>query len=426
MKPNITELIVNQDKCIGCGVCSAICPVDVLPMSFNENGLYQPFETDGCLDKCTICLDVCPFIEENNSEYKIAKKLYKNNSNIQHDKDLGFFLKSYVVYKTDELERLKSASGGGGHWLLSKLLQTNTVDKIITVESNLDPDKLFKFSVFNDVSELDNTRGSVYYPTELSEVLDYIMKNDATYAITALPCYAKAIRLAQEKNHKLRKRIKYIVGLVCGQMKTKYFTEELGKIATGSSKLNSMKFRVKQEKESANNFAFEFNNNSKLTWNTEPGTFWRNRTFTPNACNSCIDTFAETTDIVIMDAWLPEYAKDYRGHTLLLVRDKNLNNILLDSKELVVKKVESSKVLASQKGVVVNKKAVAKGTKNPILHKVIEIKLKIQKLSNNGQYSLNAKEITLLISKIRKLEKIQRIVSLPIRAINKIYRKIKR
>jgi coenzyme F420 hydrogenase subunit beta len=430
MKPNITELIVNQDKCIGCGVCSAICPVDVLPMSFNENGLYQPFEKSGCLDRCTLCLDACPFIEENDSEFEIAKKLYASQKNIEYDKDLGFFLKSYVAHKTDELERLKSASGGGGHWLLSELLKTKVVDKVITVESNKDSDKLFKFSVFNELEELNNTRGSVYYPTELSEVLEYINKNDGNYVITALPCYAKAIRLAQKKNNKLRKRIKYIVGLVCGQMKTKYFTEELGKIAIGTDRLSSINYRVKQEQEPANNFAFEIigtdNTVGKLNRNDKPNDFWGTRMFTPNACNTCIDTFAETTDIVIMDAWLPEYVKDYRGHVLILVRNEELENILLSSKDLDIREIDHKKVLRSQKGVVVNKKAVALGTKNPILHKIIEIKLKIQKLSNNGEYSSNTKEITLLLLKIKKLQKIQRIISIPIIAINKIHRKIKR
>ena len=68
MRPNITELIVQQDKCIGCGVCDTICPVDVLDMQFNTIGMYEPKESEGCLAKCTLCIDVCPFVETNKTE----------------------------------------------------------------------------------------------------------------------------------------------------------------------------------------------------------------------------------------------------------------------------------------------------------------------------------------------------------------------
>ena len=47
MKPNITELIVEHDLCIGYGMY----PVDVLPMKFNSFGMYIPSEIPACLDK---------------------------------------------------------------------------------------------------------------------------------------------------------------------------------------------------------------------------------------------------------------------------------------------------------------------------------------------------------------------------------------
>jgi coenzyme F420 hydrogenase subunit beta len=187
MKPNIIELIVNQDKCIGCGVCDTICPVNVLSMQFNDIGMYEPEETEGCLNKCTLCIDICPFVETNKTEKELAKDLYSKEGEIQFHKDLGYYISTYVAHKKEMVDRLKSASGGAGHSILNRLLETKMVDAVLSVESNENPDKLFKFSVFKKTEELQQNRGSVYYPTEISEVLDYVIQNEGIYAITALP-----------------------------------------------------------------------------------------------------------------------------------------------------------------------------------------------------------------------------------------------
>ena len=68
MSFNIIQTTVLKNQCIGCGTCDAICPVDVLKMDFNSSGMYEPIESDGCLDKCTLCMDACPFVEENENE----------------------------------------------------------------------------------------------------------------------------------------------------------------------------------------------------------------------------------------------------------------------------------------------------------------------------------------------------------------------
>lgn len=432
MSFNIIQTTVLKDKCIGCGTCDAICPVDVLKMDFNSSGMYEPIESDGCLDKCTLCMDACPFVEENQDEKELAKNLYENEQNILFHQDLGYFIKTYEVHKKEISERLKSASGGAGHSILQNLLKQKLVDTILTVESNNDPDKLFKFSSFKELENLKKVRSSVYYPTEMSEVLDYVMKNDGTYAITTLPCFAKAIRLAQGKNSKLRKRIKFVIGLVCGQMKSKEFTHTLAKNAIETDRLKHVNFRLKQETEPASNFAFEFKSikdgsTGRLNWTEKmdgPGKLWGTRAFTPNACNSCTDVFAHAADIVLMDAWLPEYKKDYRGTSLVIARSNAIAQVLENSSDIAVKEIDHKKVFLSQKPVVDNKNAIFYGSKNIFIQLVNQQKLQIQKLSNDG-YEKNKKEIDLCFAKIKSIQKIHRLLILPKRVVLKIYRIVK-
>lgn len=48
--------MVNKPLCIGCGVCSAMCPVDAI--SFDESGKAQ-INKEICI-KCKACQNACP------------------------------------------------------------------------------------------------------------------------------------------------------------------------------------------------------------------------------------------------------------------------------------------------------------------------------------------------------------------------------
>jgi len=57
-------VLIEVDRCKGCGICEDPCPVDILYMSterFNAKG-YRPIEVSD-MSKCTgcgICAVVCP------------------------------------------------------------------------------------------------------------------------------------------------------------------------------------------------------------------------------------------------------------------------------------------------------------------------------------------------------------------------------
>ena len=47
-------LVVNGDKCVGCGLCVSLCPRDAL----KAWGLCH-VDVDKC-NECLVCLDYCP------------------------------------------------------------------------------------------------------------------------------------------------------------------------------------------------------------------------------------------------------------------------------------------------------------------------------------------------------------------------------
>lgn len=95
-------------------------------------------------------------------------------------------------------------------------------------------------------------------------------------------------------------------------------------------------------------------------WSEGIGSVWRDRYFTPNACNFCDDSFAELADVCFMDVWLPEYSADWRGHSIILVRKNSLSKMLKKASEnnsISIKPLSIAKVIKSQTGVLKSKRA---------------------------------------------------------------------
>lgn len=68
-------------------------------------------------------------------------------------------------------------------------------------------------------------------------------------------------------------------------------------------------------------------------------------------CDYCDDVLAETADISIGDAWLPEYVKDSYGTNIIIVRNPFLLKIIENNKkELKINELSVRKVYLSQAG----------------------------------------------------------------------------
>ncbi len=209
----------------------------------------------------------------------------------------------------------------------------NLVDHVACVSPNDDPEKLFKFKICNTPEEVRGCSRSCYYPVETSEVIRHILQHEGRYAIIGLPCVCKAIRLATQLSLKLQRRIKFVLGLVCSQTKSKFFVEYICAMGGGDPySLSGVTFRIKDSNRPASDFGMKWvcrdrsNRASEgIVFSTEGmNRVWRDRYFTPNACNFCDDIFAELADVCFMDTWLPAYKRDFRGTSIVLVRNSEI------------------------------------------------------------------------------------------------------
>ena len=334
-KKNIFNTVVKPDLCIGCGICAALCPFKCIEMQM-RSGEFKPMLVDKCLD-CGLCFEVCPANREELNQEDIAKLCFAKEKNIHHHFATGFYLSSYVGYSLTNYHRERGASGGMATWLLENLLISGSVDRVIAVvKSDNSDNALFKFQIMSSVEEIRNASSSKYYPVELSSCLDQIINDEQEhrYAIMGLPCFLYGIRKAISQNPKLKREIRFLIGLVCGHYPNANFTEYLSKLARVRPKgIETLDYRVKKGTRTSINYGFRVKKKdgrySKTLWtNGVMGILWREYYFCHNACSYCDDVFAEVADIVFMDAWFPEAIPVIQGTSLIIVRNPVLSMVL--------------------------------------------------------------------------------------------------
>jgi len=363
---DVISKIVSNDLCIGCGVCAGVCPSKVLEMNWQENGDRAPIKVGGCPPKCDLCLRVCPFNDQSHNESTLAAERFGALQGIQHDEAIGYYLSIYVGYSTTADHRARGSSGGMCTWMLETLLNTGQVDAVVCVGRGATHDQLFAYQILEAIEEVRAAASSRYYPVDMADVVRQLQASgpDKRYAIVGLPCTLKALRLAMIRLPRLRKRVVFLLGLVCGHLPNRYYTEYLARLSgVMPDRLETADYRLKKGKR-AGNSAFRAYTHGGAEWKLvpfagRPSRAWGEGYFQRNACNYCDDVFAETADAVFMDAWLPEYESDPRGHSLIIVRHPALRELLeegIEEKTCHLEPIPVNKVVASQRGGVYRKK----------------------------------------------------------------------
>lgn len=353
--PVITD-IVDQGFCSGCGVCTAICPHGCLQMAWSEHGLRIPREVRPCQAQCGLCVDVCPFSSDGPNEDDLAEELFAAVPGSTKTEGLGYWVGAYVGHAVAGTCRQDGSSGGVARWFFAALLEMGHVERVLCVMPGPDADNLFCFAEALHPSDVLTSSKSAYYPTDVGAVLRAAMKSEGRFGLVALPCLAKATRLAARRIPALARSVGAVGGLVCGQLKSRGFTEYLSRaLGVPPGELRRVSFRDKDPARPANDFTFVAVGAEKsgaLTFASGPyGVAHGTGEFRPTACDACDDVFAETADIAFMDAWLPGYATDPKGTSIVLTRSAQADEVIragIDSGALDMQPISIADVLRSQ------------------------------------------------------------------------------
>ncbi|OIN07239.1 Coenzyme F420 hydrogenase/dehydrogenase, beta subunit C-terminal domain [Oceanisphaera psychrotolerans] len=357
-KPIVLSKVVENDLCIGCGACIQACSSKALDVKWNNYGFLVATSNDNQCDAGGACIEVCPFNPEPGPEYKNEDGLAETflyESPKQHPK-IGRYYDIYAGYSLKH--RITSSSGGIATFMYEKLFDKGLINHVVTVGEAGTADAHYQYNIVSNKNNLLSISKTRYHPVTLANALEKIKQLDGKVAISGVGCFIKAIRLAQDKDPVLKEKITFLVGIICGGVKSKFFTDYLaGRAGTALPKYSNPEYRVKEPTSTAMDYGFSCTDNpssaTKLIKMREVGDMWGTGLFKANACDFCDDVTTELADISLGDAWLKPYNQDGRGHNVIVSRSFIADQILLegrDSGELELEHLPQEQFLASQQG----------------------------------------------------------------------------
>jgi len=354
--PRVLELVVKNDLCIGCGLCAYRCPENALKMSWNDLGFIIPVLSGKC-DGQSECILVCPFNPCPKTEVRTENEignLFLDDCTQYHNK-IGRYVGIYAGYAHEF--RGTSSSGGIATYILIELLRKGIIDHVFSVKESARPGVYYEYAISSSENELLAASKTKYYPVTLDNAIQKINELDGKVAIVGVACFIKAIRLLQYEETSLKKKIPFLIGIICGGIKSRFFTEYLASKA-GVTKENILKpeFRIKDFTSTAGDYSFgclDKSNNIKTIKMRSVGDMWGTGLFKANACDFCDDITTELADISLGDAWLQPYIEDGHGTNVIITRSALAYNLIQEGirrSKLKVEQLTPEDIITSQKG----------------------------------------------------------------------------
>jgi ferredoxin len=113
---------VNNDECIGCGICVEECPVGTISM----NGDKAEIDMDNCI-RCGVCHKVCPQGAVEHDSEKIPEEV---EANVARTKE---FMDACVERLGSEKERQKCLNRMIKHFNKERTVAEKTLERLQTL-----------------------------------------------------------------------------------------------------------------------------------------------------------------------------------------------------------------------------------------------------------------------------------------------------
>ncbi len=334
----LNDTVIKNGYCVGCGAC-AVPEQSPFKIVMDDYGQYQSALKDSDIFATTQTdyEKICPFGSGAPNEDEIAKQYFSETC--KHNDQIGHYSGVFAGHVSESDFRKQGSSGGMGTWVLNELLSKGLVDYVLHVKSENADLNLhsipFKYQVSATLDETQRGGKSRYYPIELSEVLKEVKSKPGRYVVVGLPCFIKSVRLLQAQEPILAERIRYCVGLVCGHLKSAHYAQSLAwQMGIVPQELTGIDFRAKDPSQPANRYSTYAKGHSvekEVRTNQLFGTDWGAGAFKYKACDFCDDVFAETADIALGDAWLPEYVQDGNGTNVVVTRNQDVQQLITNA-----------------------------------------------------------------------------------------------
>jgi coenzyme F420 hydrogenase subunit beta len=339
--------------CTGCGACVSESQ-DSLEMGWNSDGFLAPrlrVRATGKLDHAN-AIRVCPFNPQPEDAVRdedvLGRKFLSGTSHASAV--AGGFERTYAGYSHQF--RSSGSSGGIATYVFRELLSRGIVDRLFTVTPGGKDTYQYAFiGRDDDFSTISKTR---YYPVTLDELFRKVAESPGRIAVSGVACFVKAIRLKQHYHADLRDKIPFLVGIICGGLKSRFYTDFLAQMAGIDGAYSQPEYRIKDPHSTASDYSFGALDQAQRAHQVKMrkiGDVWGTGLFKAQACDLCTDVFTELADISVGDAWIAPYRQDGRGNSVVVTRTALADQIIQEGVRdgaLNVTEVPLSQITQSQ------------------------------------------------------------------------------
>lgn len=348
MKPTIKDIVKN-DLCTGCGVCTS--KIKNSKMVWNKDGFLVP-EYEG-IHNTDDALKLCPFnpIPEEivRDEDNIAKIFLADSTKFNNK--LGKYINTYIGYSKEF--RITSSSGGLATYVFKSLLSKRVVTNLFVVK---EVNGTYEYQLFKNTEDIISQSKTRYIPVSMDGLFDIINSVDGTVGIAGVACFIKALRLKQFYEPELKAKIPFLIGIICGGLKSKFYTDFLAQSAGIKGLYHNQEYRLKDANSISSNYsfgAFDSANNFHKMRMKKVGDMWGSGLFKNHACDFCDDVTTELADISLGDAWIEPYYHEGLGNSIIITRSPLADQIIKDGifqDNLNVKEANENEIIFSQRG----------------------------------------------------------------------------
>ena len=317
---------VSNEKCVGCGICSSVCPTHAIVVTLDKDGFLSPIlDKEKCID-CSKCVKYC-------------LKYNSVNTGLLNESSL------YYGFAKDDAIRDRSSSGGIGY-----VLSCWAYDKGYDVWGVIYDKKTNTARHIKAQSreELELFQGSKYIQSDMHDLNEYLVAYSGEKAlIFGTPCQIEAIRL---KAKYFEKHNLLLVDVFCRGVPTYHLWNNYLKDFLGFRQPQKVSFREKKYGWHKCQMIIE----DSMHIYTQPASndmyykLYGSALCFRDSCYNCDRKLNKVfSDIRIGDFWGDRFLADEKGVSLIFgVTSKGkeilneLNNVIELSQDVIFRDVE--------------------------------------------------------------------------------------
>ncbi len=306
---NLMAEVIRKKLCVGCGGCSAVCPLNSIEMAGSTPRLISL-----CI-ACGMCYNNCPRTSFDKETLEERAFGWTGGAS-----EVGFYKGLYAVRALDERILERCQDGGA----VTALLAHKLSEGCVSVVAGLKPESVWEPQpiVVSSLDELLEAAGTKYTssPTLVgvaSAVKEYMAEH---VAVVGTPCQVTALRRIQLGDHsevKFSKALDLIIGLFCME------TFDYGKL---------MEFLRAKGVEPKDIHKFDIKRGRFLAYDADGETLLRVKlkeleALVRECCHHCDDFTSELADISVgnvgsPDGWSTVIVRSDRGEKALRGAEK--------------------------------------------------------------------------------------------------------